>query len=580
MTDSARGWWWPLSLGLAAIHVWLAARMPLTAVPPAGHDDALFIRLGMEMLNGQWLGPYTQMTLAKGPFYPLFVAVAAFLGLPILAAQALVHAAAALVLARALRPWLGGDVAALLLFLLVLANPLGFASDQMRVIREGLYTPLTLLVLGLAVWAVRLRHGPLRPALLAASGLGASLAGFWLTREEGPWLLPALLAALLLALAHDARDAGRALRWRRTLASAGLALLVASAGVGLFKAANWLRYGVADIVEFKQREFVSAYAALTRITPPGPVGRHVVATPETLALAFAASPAAAELAAPLASPLHTGFIAHGCEVYQVSPCDGASRAAWFMWALREAAAAAGMHRDARTARAFYGRLAAEVNAACEAGRIPCAPARHGMAPPFDWRALPAKLDRMWEGLRLLALLPGVAPPREALSCYTENCGASSPTGRFLSAVHSTLFQPLPMLEMVGFRRAETPPPPSLDILAYQALRRPLAAAIEAYRVLVMALLALALPSLVLALLLAWRRRRAEPLLAVALLAGLAVLSRAFLLAWLDVAAMPGINTLYLWPAQPPLAVFALCAPLALWRLWRGPRLSPGSSSPA
>lgn len=60
------------------------------------------------------------MTLAKGPFYPLFVAVAALLGVPILAAQAMLHAAAAWVLVRALRPWLGSERAALVLFVLVL----------------------------------------------------------------------------------------------------------------------------------------------------------------------------------------------------------------------------------------------------------------------------------------------------------------------------------------------------------------------------------------------------------------------------------------------------------------------------
>ncbi|MBR0672640.1 hypothetical protein [Neoroseomonas soli] len=450
VTLSARSSWWPAYLLLAAAHVWFAARMPLAALPPASHDDALFVRLGMEILNGQWLGGYTHMTLAKGPFYPLFIAVSALVGMPILASQAAVHAAASWTLARALRPWLGSEWAALFLFILVLANPMAFEAQQMRVIREGLYTPLTLLVLGLAIWAVRTRHGPWRPALASAARLGAALAGFWLTREEGLWILPALVGALLLALLHDARDAERRPRWRRTLASAGVAGVVAVGGVGLFQLANLVRYGVADVVEFKQREFVSAYAALTRITPPAPVARHVVATPETLALAFEASPAAARLAEAFASPMHAGFIAQGCEVYQISPCDGATRAAWFMWALREAAGAAGLHRTARNARAFYGQMAAEVNAACDAGLIPCGPARASMMPPFDARLLPAKLAGAGEALWIIASLRGIVPPLEALSCYAENCAASSPTGRFLSAVHTTLFQPSPMLDLVGW----------------------------------------------------------------------------------------------------------------------------------
>jgi hypothetical protein len=143
-------------------------------------------------------------------------------------------------------------------------------------------------------------------------------------------------------------------------------------------------------------------------------------------------------------------------------------------------------------------------------------------------------------------------------------------------VHSTLFQPSPLLELVGFQRAAEPVP-TLDLLAFRAARAPLAWIIEGYRWALGALLVLALLALPLALWLAWRRRVAEPLLAVAVVAALVVFCRALLMGWLDTVAMPGINTLYLWPAQPPLAVFALCAPLALWRLWRGPRLMPAAA---
>ncbi|MBR0674440.1 hypothetical protein [Neoroseomonas soli] len=108
---------------------------------------------------------------------------------------------------------------------------------------------------------------------------------------------------------------------------------------------------------------------------------------------------------------------------------------------------------------------------------------------------------------------------------------------------------------------------------------PLALIIEGYRVLMGGLLVLALASLPVSLWLAWRRQVAEPLLAVALVAAAAVASRAFLMGWLDAAAMPGINSLYMWPAQPPLAVFAFVTPFAAWRLWRAPPRRR-SSSPA
>ncbi|HLP25482.1 MAG TPA: hypothetical protein VK477_07385, partial [Acidobacteriota bacterium] len=56
---------------------------------------------------------------------------------------------------------------------------------------------------------------------------------------------------------------------------------------------------------------------------------------------------------------------------------------WFMWALRDCTAAAGEAPNAGAAIAFYQRLADEINAACDDGRLPAGPRRSGFLPP--WR---------------------------------------------------------------------------------------------------------------------------------------------------------------------------------------------------
>ena len=37
------------------------------------HDDTLFVGLALNILQGDWLGSYTQFTLMKGSGYPLFI---------------------------------------------------------------------------------------------------------------------------------------------------------------------------------------------------------------------------------------------------------------------------------------------------------------------------------------------------------------------------------------------------------------------------------------------------------------------------------------------------------------------------
>lgn len=60
----------------------LAWCTPVTAdlSPSSAFDDSLFIKLGMSIASGKWLGLYDKLTLAKNPGYPLFLAFCSKLG--------------------------------------------------------------------------------------------------------------------------------------------------------------------------------------------------------------------------------------------------------------------------------------------------------------------------------------------------------------------------------------------------------------------------------------------------------------------------------------------------------------------
>ena len=57
-----------------ALKFWLVAAQPVVAHANASFDDRLYLALAEQILKGNWLGPYSQFTLMKGPMYSLFVA--------------------------------------------------------------------------------------------------------------------------------------------------------------------------------------------------------------------------------------------------------------------------------------------------------------------------------------------------------------------------------------------------------------------------------------------------------------------------------------------------------------------------
>jgi hypothetical protein len=455
--------------------------------------------------------------------------------------------------------------------LLLLLNPLTYSLGLTRAMREHIYTPLALVIFALLVWSSRVRDGALHIRTGIATALGLSLAAFWMTREEGLWLVPTLLAAVAMLVLVRLAGSGGALRARINQPSlrqdagvTALALGVALCGVTAIGTQTMRAYGIADIVEFKQKEFLSAYGALSRVEPES-WKPYVPVSRATLHKIYAVSPAAAALKPFLDGQNVQPTIQFGCQLYKVSPCDGEFRAAWFMWMLREGASAAGQYENARAARRYYRLLAREINAACADGRLTCGPPRAGMAPPFHARYVTDTRAALGLVGEYFTTLPDVVVSQEPRSCAVDDCPAAAPELlHFLSTLHSSLFVTyedksahLPD-RAPGVRR-------NAEMQRSQAITGALQAVTVFYRAYAWLLFVVGGASLVAAAIITLLRRRWDVLLTVAALAGAVAASRALLMAYMDAVAMPTISANYLSPAYPFLLLFAALGPVALFR---------------
>ncbi|MFT3830902.1 MAG: hypothetical protein QM691_14460 [Opitutaceae bacterium] len=382
MNDRAtdRRWFWA-ALALTALKLWLTAAQPVFAIGTALHDDALFLQLGESIARGEWLGAYNQMTLAKGPFYPLWIASAHLLGVPLFLSQHLLYAGASAALVRACRPALTSAAARFGFYALLLWNPMTFdASSLGRVLRQHVYVALGLLLFaGLAALYFR-RRETLRRQLPWAALLGISFAAFYLTREETIWIGPSLALLAGAVVIGAARESLRA-----TLRS--VAALTVAAGCALVPllgvcALNLHHYGWFGTVEFRDPAFNDAYGALTRVRV-GPELPNVPVTRQAREALYEVSPTFAQLRPHLDGALGRGWAAASSSVTGQPPEERQIGGGWLMWALRDAVAAAGHAHSAGEAHAFYRAVADELNSACDSGRVPAGPRRSGFLPV--WR---------------------------------------------------------------------------------------------------------------------------------------------------------------------------------------------------
>ena len=347
-------------------------------------DDGLFLEHASSILTGNWLGEYSNMTLTKGPGYPIFIAANYSMGIPLPLGEEILllasYVAFSLAMAKVLRVWWMSIPMFLVLAFLPIST--GIATD--RVLRDTFYAALTFLTLASLLRIVDPDEKDRLLAWPVCGGISAAL--FQATREEAIWILPAVVVILAIPAYRMLVER----RWimgplRRLAGMAGVAVCVLLAISGL----NYAHYRIFAINDFRSGSFAKAYGALQRIEQEQPIS-FVPVPAATRRLAYGASSTFARLEPLLENPIF--WRAPTCE-HHPDRC-GEIGGGWFFWAIRDAASRVGAYESAEKAGAFWSAVSNEINAACEQGKLRCGRASASLALPigrWDWSLIAEKI---------------------------------------------------------------------------------------------------------------------------------------------------------------------------------------------
>jgi len=364
---------------IAALRLFISARQPLQVIEGSQYDDALYFQQAVTFSRFFWLGHYTSLTLAKGPFFSIYAGVMHWLHIPIIFSYHLLWVTAGGFLCLALHPLVRNPWWSAALFASILFIPYSLAGElNSRFLRDSIYPALSLFLAAGAI-GYFLRAAPLSSALGRFGVIfGLAFAAVWLTREEGLWVVP--MVAILYGVAVFRLSQDRSLVWKRRLLL-GMAPVLGAAGLLLLVAAcNRFAYYQFILVETQSRPFSDAYGALLRIKHEN--WRRFVPVPkDAREKAYEISPTYARL-----KPFQEGNVgaadrATSCR--EVNICDDIA-GGWFIWSFRDSATAAGIFRNGKISRDFFRDMAQEINTACDSGKIDCFAKRSGLMVP--WRA--------------------------------------------------------------------------------------------------------------------------------------------------------------------------------------------------
>lgn len=364
-----RSLFWSMLI-LILLRLWLVEAQDFLATYTP-HDDYLFVKLAKHILSGVWLGPYDQVTLVKGPVYPLFIAAAHHTGMPLLLVQHLLYSTICIIAIMALRPLIKNQWLFIIIFFLLLFNPFTYTYPGAgRAFRFGLSMPL---VLGLfsSIGALLLRvNYTFKNQITWSTAIGFIFSLLWYTREEGIWLLPSLMLFALYFLCL-----GSGFTFTKILKRLALLLpipLIFICFTVTFSHLNQKYYGAPSIIELKSPEFQSALGGLMNINVVK-TERYIPVSRENQNAAYEVSPTFKQL---------QPYFENGNKGSQLPT-------SFYIWTLRDVVRKSGNAKSLPEALEFYGKIGKEIGAACEAGTIPCLKRKPSIKPV--WRAEYIKL---------------------------------------------------------------------------------------------------------------------------------------------------------------------------------------------
>jgi hypothetical protein len=388
-------------LFIAAFSLWLRTGFPVHPMPEMVYDDALFIQLARTLERGHWLGLYNNLTLAKGIFYPLFIVVAFWTSIPLKIAEQMLYLAASWLTAGIVQRRLGNRYPSLILFALLAFNPVVWNFEFARVLRQGIYLSLSLALVSLfAAVAFPIFDQEKRSSrglLWKGAALGLVTAAYWMTREEGVWLLPTVTVVTTVALmgiwkpnwrpiSEQGAFPPRSTHLKMIAVPLVVAVATFTAADFLVAGVNYHHYRIFETNEFRCKSFLRAYGATLRIKPDQ-WSPFITFPRDARERAYAVSPAARELESAYEGDIGRAWVRLSCTSKgKPEPCNEVE-AGWAIWEFRDAVAHAGHYRSGAEAMHYYDTLADQINAACDRGTIQCLPPRATLLPPFRWEYL-------------------------------------------------------------------------------------------------------------------------------------------------------------------------------------------------
>ena len=327
----------------------------------AGYDDLYILASSMFMLDFDWLGFFNGTTLTKGPGASIFIAISNVIGLTLTQAQFLLYIGGAILLCHTLKKVIKSDFLRLLVFTVILFNPVMYSASLMRVYRDSVNSSFLLYVIAFAFGIFFNYKEKVKKILPYMIGFGVFSTWMAITREETIWISPFILGSSVITILFIIFDKECLDKLKKILLYLIPIFIYLIAILGICTL-NKIAYGEFIRIEQNSKPYKNFVKAITSVD----VEKPIISVPlqkEARKKIYEVSPSFKELENYFENDeALNDFIKQG-------KIEGEIEEGWFLWAVISAVHEKGYDKDLVTLNNYFRKVTDEVNKAFEDGRL-------------------------------------------------------------------------------------------------------------------------------------------------------------------------------------------------------------------
>jgi hypothetical protein len=359
-------------------------------------------------MDGQWLGPWNELTTSKGPLHSILAAIGFRAGLHVYAYKRFFYLIASITfVVTALsgsRHWVR-----ILVLTALLSDPFQFGEGGLRNLREGTYIPIQMIGFGLGVYSLDIWRKNMRLSiefLASVTGMAVSFGLLMITREGRTiawielllWIV--IFAALSLRKSANLRTSGPPI-----IACLVIVFVGGIVPIQSLRMINNEAYGAPISNSLEEGYFPLFYGKLVSVSRVGeaPFPR-VPLTTKTMAVLIEESGRHGGKVASILQGLDPSWKNVGCSVYPET-C-GELAGGWLQWSLRQSLSSKLMHPKNERAFQDLAQAAAEemIEICSKSSRVSCDPrAERYLTPISRWGFRNPALELMKEASKIFSI---------------------------------------------------------------------------------------------------------------------------------------------------------------------------------